>query len=322
VTTLAPARRCDRPVTAERWWIASYSAISQLQGRAEQEQPTEAEPAESAREETARESLDEPSTRAVVVEFAYDPHHFWKGPQAGTFLHGVLEWAAEEGFERVAREVPLRHQFLAPRCQRREWQPWLPVLDDWLQKLLTIPLPLVGQSVPLAQLQQYQAEMEFWLEVAEVPVSRLDRLITQQVLPGQPRPALAPQQLGGMLKGFIDLVFEHQGRYWVADYKSNWLGPDNSHYSAAAMQKAVLDKRYDVQYVLYLLALHRLLKARLPGYADDPIRGYEQHVGGALYLFLRGITEPEQHGCCIDRPSAQLIETLDALLTNRESAHV
>jgi exodeoxyribonuclease V beta subunit len=322
VTALAPARLCDRPVAAERWWIASYSAISQLQGRAEQEQPAEAEPAESAREETARENLDEPSTRAVVVEFAYDPHHFWKGPQAGTFLHGVLEWAAEEGFERVAREVPLRHQFLAPRCQRREWQPWLPVLDDWLQKLLTIPLPLVGQSVPLAQLQQYQAEMEFWLEVAEVPVSRLDRLITQQVLPGQPRPALAPQQLGGMLKGFIDLVFEHQGRYWVADYKSNWLGPDNSHYSAAAMQKAVLDKRYDVQYVLYLLALHRLLKARLPGYADDPIRGYEQHVGGALYLFLRGITEPEQHGCCIDRPSAQLIETLDALLTNRESAHV
>jgi exodeoxyribonuclease V beta subunit len=60
----------------------------------------------------------------------------------------------------------------------------------------------------------------------------------------------------------------------------------------------------------------------LPGYADDPIRGYEQHVGGALYLFLRGITEPEQHGCCIDRPSAQLIETLDALLANRESAHV
>jgi exodeoxyribonuclease V beta subunit len=83
----------------------------------------------------------------------------------------------------------------------------------------------------------------------------------------------------------------------------------------------VLDKRYDVQYVLYLVALHRLLKARLPGYADDPISGYEQYVGGALYLFLRGIHEPDLPGCCIDRPAAELIENLDRLLAGEELAH-
>jgi exodeoxyribonuclease V beta subunit len=319
-TELAPARRCDRPVVTERWWIASYSALSRMQGRVESvpAETEETEVAQTAREETAREGLDEPTPTASVVAFAYDPHHFWKGPQAGTFLHGVLEWAAREGFERVAEEAALRREFLAPRCQRREWQPWLAQLDEWLCQLLTTPLPLDEQGVALTGLHSYQAEMEFWLEVAELPVTRLDRLITQQVLPGRPRPALAAQQLGGMLKGFIDLVFEHQGRYWVADYKSNWLGPDTSHYSLEAMRAAVLNKRYDVQYVLYLLALHRLLKARLPGYAADPVRGYEQHVGGALYLFLRGIAEPKRHGCCIDRPPAALIETLDRLLTKGE----
>ncbi len=322
--TLAPARSCERPVAGERWWIASYSAIAQLQGQIELE-PVEPEPSETPSEETARESRDETAAGSTVVEFDYDPHHFWKGPQAGTFLHGVLEWAADEGFDRVAVDERLRQDYLAPRCLRREWQPWLPVLDTWLEQLLSTPLPLSGpqpeDAVPLAGLSEYQAELEFWFEVAEVPVAKLDRLISRQVLPGQPRPRLAPQQLGGMLKGFIDLVFEHEGRYWVADYKSNWLGADDSHYTEAAMQKAVLEKRYDVQYVLYLLALHRLLKARLPGYAEDPISGYEQHVGGALYLFLRGINEPGHHGCCIDRPEAELIESLDRLLAGEEVAY-
>ncbi|MBP0048613.1 exodeoxyribonuclease V subunit beta [Marinobacterium sp. AK62] len=317
--SLADARICERPVVSERWWIASYSAIAQLQGLAEPLMPTP-EAAENATEETARESRDE-TTAAAQVEFAYDPHHFWKGPQAGTFLHGILEWAAEQGFEQVAGNEALRQEYLAPRCQRRDWEPWLPVLDRWLAQLLRTPLPLMDDSVSLSGLTRYQAELEFWFEVAEVPVVKLDRIISRHVLPGQPRPALAPQQLGGMLKGFIDLVFEHEGRYWVADYKSNWLGPDDSHYGLDNMQAAVLAKRYDVQYVLYLVALHRLLKARLPGYAEDPIKGYEQHVGGALYLFLRGINAADLHGCCIDRPEAELIHRLDCLLAGQEATH-
>jgi exodeoxyribonuclease V beta subunit len=85
----------------------------------------------------------------------------------------------------------------------------------------------------------------------------------------------APATLNGMLKGFIDLVFEHDGRYFVADYKSNWLGPDDAAYGAEAMRAAILAHRYELQYALYLLALHRLLKARLPDY------DYDRHVGGA-----------------------------------------
>lgn len=317
-TRLTQARTCEEAVAPDRWWIASYTAISRLQGRMEVEELAEPDPVENARDETARESRDEPPAPSATEQQTQNLHQFWKGPQAGTFLHGVLEWAAREGFDRVAEDESQRKDFLAPRCQRRAWQGWLPVLNDWLKQLLTTPLPLGEQTLSLIQLEEYQAEMEFWLEVAPVSVHRLDQLITEQVLPGQARPALAPQQLGGMLKGFIDLVFEHEGRYWVADYKSNWLGNSDSHYTLDAMRKTVLDKRYDVQYVLYLLALHRLLKARMPGYADDPVAGYEQHVGGALYLFLRGIGEPMWHGCCVDRPPGEMIETLDRLLADGE----
>jgi exodeoxyribonuclease V beta subunit len=90
-----------------------------------------------------------------------------------------------------------------------------------------------------------------------------------------------------MLMGFADLVFEHDGRYWVLDYKSNQLGPDGRAYSPEALDAAMLHHRYDVQAALYLLALHRLLRARL-GEAYRP----EAQLGGALYLFLRGIDGP------------------------------
>jgi hypothetical protein len=109
-----------------------------------------------------------------------------------------------------------------------------------------------------------------------------------------------------MLKGFIDLVFEHRGRYYLLDWKSNWLGSDDSAYSDEAMRAAVLAHRYDLQYALYLLALHRLLRARLPDYE------IERHLGGAVYVFLRGCGAPTQ-GVFTARPERELIMALDQL---------
>ena len=133
---------------------------------------------------------------------------------------------------------------------------------------------------------------------------QLDLLVRQYVLPEFDRPKVLPMQLNGMLKGFIDLVFEHNGRYYVADYKSNYLGADLAAYTHAAMRDKILSSRYDLQYVIYLVALHKLLQSRL-GSAYD----YDTHVGGAVYLFLRGIEAPNA-GAFYDRPPRQLIEQL------------
>jgi exodeoxyribonuclease V beta subunit len=111
-----------------------------------------------------------------------------------------------------------------------------------------------------------------------------------------------------MLMGFVDLVFEHQGRYWVLDYKSNQLGNGGAAYTPAALVQAMAGHRYDVQAALYLLALHRLLRARL-GPAYDPAR----QLGGALYLFLRGIDGPTR-GLCTITPPLALLEALDQML--------
>ena len=112
-----------------------------------------------------------------------------------------------------------------------------------------------------------------------------------------------------MLMGFADLVFEHAGRYWVLDYKSNSLAT----YDHAALEAAMAHHRYDVQAAIYLLALHRLLRARL-GAAYDPSR----QLGGALYFFLRGIDGPERGEYAITATPEvlTLLDTLDQLLAD------
>lgn len=258
-------------------------------------------------------------------------HDFARGPQAGTFLHGLLEWAGRQGFAVLAKDPVRLAEQVRWRLQRMpDWQPWQSLLTDWLVRLLTQPLPLdargrdriqgnvtealVGagpvpsdgsSSFTLAGLRQYQVEMSFMLAVQDIDLPALDAWVRQHTFNGAARPPLLPGQLNGMLKGFIDLVFEHEGRFHVLDYKSNWLGASDEAYRGETMQAAVLAHRYELQYLFYLLALHRLLKVRLPDY------DYDRHVGGALYLFLRGSGAPSR-GVFAARPPRAVIEALDA----------
>ena len=170
--------------------------------------------------------------------------------------------------------------------------------------------------MPLNALQNLLPEMEFWLPADRLHAREIDALCQQHLLPGVSRPQLPDAQLHGMLMGFADLVFEHEGRYWVLDYKSNHLGPDDACYTAQALEKAMAHSRYEVQAALYMLALHRLLRARL-GAAYQP----SQHLGGAVYLFLRGIDGPVG-GCCTLTAPVALLNGLDDMLGHDNVAAV
>ena len=287
---------------AENWWIASYSALAIADDRTRMgaESPVALEPA-TALEANLQEQDDEQNLPAGV-----GIHAFPRGAGPGTFLHGLFEWAGDEGFGNAASDEQALHDAVARRCNLRGWERWIDTLSAWLSHYLKAPLRFNGTQCTLAALSTYQVEMEFWFSSRNVSVERLDALVREHTLGGTPRPMLAPNQLNGMFKGFIDLTFEHEGRYYVADYKSNWLGSTDSAYAAEAMAETMLDKRYDLQLCLYLLALHRQLKLRLPGY------DYEQHMGGALYLFIRGHQAPT-HGLHFERPPRKLIEQLDQL---------
>ncbi|QRK85050.1 exodeoxyribonuclease V subunit beta [Pseudomonas granadensis] len=300
------ASRVPKRKASENWWIASYSAlrISDVLSVGSDEAPDSPQ----AQKLFDDERLDPDAPREIIAGGA-DIHRFPRGPNPGTFLHGLLEWAGDEGFA-VSRET--LEDAIARRCNLRGWEGWITTLSDWLQHLLKLPLPIADGQPPvvLEELKQFRVEMEFWFASHKVDVLKLDELVRQHTHQGVARVAAEPVQLNGMFKGFIDLTFEHDGRYYVADYKSNWLGLDDQAYTEAAMEQSILDNRYDLQYVLYLLALHRQLKARLADY------DYDRHVGGALYLFLRG-TRADSRGVYFARPPRELIERLDRMFQGK-----
>jgi exodeoxyribonuclease V beta subunit len=123
---------------------------------------------------------------------------------------------------------------------------------------------------------------------------------------------LAPAR--GFMRGYIDLVFARDGRYFIADYKSNWLGDTIEHYAPDRLAAAMADSFYDLQYLVYAVALHRLLASRISGY------DYERHFGGIHYLFLRGMRPATgaAFGVYSVRPDASLVKALDACLAAGE----
>jgi exodeoxyribonuclease V beta subunit len=291
-----------RPPGTERWWIASYSALLEDGPRAAI--PGSAE-AETLAEETRQDAMpvtsaDAPADGAVA---AIPP-----GPATGTLLHQLLEALASRQFP--AGDEPAFASIVEQGVRSGRWREWVTPLRDWLAAIVDTPLPLPG--APPLQLtglsgDAFIAELEFLISVGRVRASRIDAIIRRYTLRGVGRPGLGESALNGMIKGYIDLVVEHEGRFWVLDYKSNALGPTSAHYHPESLERVVREKRYDAQYALYLLALHRLLRARL-GTAYD----YDTHIGGAVCFFLRGLDSP---GCGIhaERPDRALVESLDRL---------
>ncbi len=295
------------------WWIASYSSLTHSAGETVRHAAPETA-TQDVLTEAARESID-----SAGVHHDQSIHAFPRGAEPGTFLHDLLEWVAEAGFASTATNTIALEQQIARRCQRRGWQAWIVPLTQWLSSLLQTPLALPdGGTLALAHLndrRRYQAELEFWFEANRVDTQHLDDLVSRYTLDGAPRTPIPHNRINGMLKGFIDLIVEHDGRYYVIDYKSNWLGETASAYSAIAMRDATLLSRYDLQYAIYTLALHRQLRARLPNY------DYNRDVGGVLYLYLRGI-DHAGHGVHTERLPYALIDAMDRLFAQGAHAHV
>ncbi|MEC5160577.1 MULTISPECIES: exodeoxyribonuclease V subunit beta [unclassified Janthinobacterium] len=256
-----------------------------------------------AKEETLLEDEDDAQASARGDDAPW--HRFPRGSVPGNFLHEQLEWIGSEGFG-IVDDAGFAAR-LGARCERAGWGHRQEDAVAWLRTVATTPLPMLG--APLVAIEALLPEMEFWFPSERLGTDGLDRLCSRHLLGDAPRPALPKRQLHGMLKGFADLVFEHQGRYWVLDYKSNALGAGDAAYHKQALAAGMAAHRYDIQGAIYMLALHRLLRSRL-GEHYDPAR----QLGGAIFLFLRGIANPHTHGCYWLEPQMALLDGLDTLL--------
>ncbi|HCB2904244.1 exodeoxyribonuclease V subunit beta [Klebsiella pneumoniae] len=282
------ARELQRRI-ADDWRVTSYSGLQQYGFSGGQDL-------------LPRLDVDAAGVGEVVEEPQLTPHQFPRGAAPGTFLHSL--------FEELDFTQPVPEGWMAEKLQLSGFDAqWAPVLTDWLGGVLKTRLP--GPDIALNQLaaRDKQVEMAFYLPIAQLlTAERLDALIRQYDPLSADTPPLDFRQVRGMLKGFIDLVFRHEGRYYLLDYKSNWLGEDREAYTRPAMEQAMRAHRYDLQYQLYSLALHRYLRHRLADY------DYDRHFGGVIYLFLRGMDGQEGgQGIFTTRPVRPLIDGLDQL---------
>lgn len=242
---------------------------------------------------------DEPST--APSRFNFD-----RGSNAGSFMHLVMELI---DFENATQDLPL-HLPAAMSQYGFSDEYWYETLYHWYLDILTTDLKQNdnSHSLTLAKISPNNklVEMEFYLPLVSIQSKSLSRLLNEYGYNGN----LEFDSFKGMLKGFIDVIFEANGQFYIADYKSNHLGNDFQDYNQIKMTAAISQHRYDLQYLIYTLAVHRYLSQRLPNYQ------YHSHFGGCYYLFLRGMscTSPNT-GVYFDKPQESLIMALDKLLS-------
>lgn len=242
-------------------------------------------------------------TRALFTELP-------GGARTGLLLHSLLERAPFDGLDSDEARLGIERELqaygydasLAEAVQRDlVTAAQTPLLEhDPSLRLSTIPRD--------AQLR----ELEFTLDAGAPDFHKLIPILREHGAPdalagyADRLAAEPPHGLHGFLRGFVDLVFEWQGRWYVADYKSNTL----AHYGHQALHEAAADAHYLLQVLLYAVATHRHLSSRLPGY--EP----QTQFGGALLLFLRGMRRTEQppSGVYFDPMNAALLEAVDRWL--------
>jgi len=287
------------------WRIASFTTLSRHRHIAI-ELPD--------RDESASEQHAAP---VVSVETEHSIFTFPKGAAAGILMHSIFEkldfaTATENTIAEAVTKALDRYGYEAD---------WQPCLAGMVQQVLTTQLSSPEGSFTLGHLRpgSWSTELEFFFPLRPVTSPQLAGLLSRHgILPTGTDPATAVQALDftpvkGMLMGFMDMVFEAQGRYWLLDWKSNHVGNSVDDYTRDHLGKAMQENLYRLQYLLYTVALDRFLSLRVPGYR------YDTHFGGAIYVFLRGVSAErgEEYGFYRDLPSEALIRDLQELLIER-----
>jgi exodeoxyribonuclease V beta subunit len=254
---------------------------------------------------------EEPVVLPIVLEEEpWSIFAFPRGAKAGSLMHDIFEnldfMGKDPGVEKKLIDDKLREYGF-----EREWQK---TLSRMAARVLRVPLPSPTNSFTLSQIstQERLSELEFYFPLRLVAPKKLKKIFAdhggpeiRSKFPGRLE-ELNFSPARGFMKGFIDLVFQYQGRFFIVDWKSNFLGTRVEDYNQEKMAGEMEEHFYTLQSNLYVLALHQYLKSRLPNY------DYRRHFGGIFYIFLRGVDpqKGKEFGVYKDFPEEELIEAL------------
>jgi exodeoxyribonuclease V beta subunit len=289
------------------WGTASFTSLVSDKYRSSDVQDRD----RTAPVPSSLESIAEDANSALTI------FNFPRGSRAGLFFHEVfqsLDFAAgtSSDDEALVREKLTAYGF------ESLWE--LPVRQT-IGHVLSTPLNKENSDFCLSRLPREERlhEVEFTLPLDLLTPDRLKKVFTH-LSDSESVPEFTERlaQLGfspvkGLMKGYVDMIFRWEGRFYLLDWKSNFLGPTIEAYGQEGLEATMRREFYLLQCALYSVALHRYLSFRIPDYH------YERHFGGAFYLFLRGINSARgpEFGIYRDRPSWELISELNRCLTDR-----
>jgi exodeoxyribonuclease V beta subunit len=235
---------------------------------------------------------------------------FPKGAKAGSLLHNIFEHLDFTQEEPSSMEELVSDKLLSYGFELT----WQKTVCAMIQKVLSLPLIPHSKDFTLSRLSNRDRlnELEFYFPLKPITPKELGALFKRFAAPDNlldfpehiERLDFSPVK--GFMKGFMDLVFRFRERFYLVDWKSNFLGSKLEDYGQEALISAMKEELYMLQLHLYAVALNQYLRLRQPGYI------YERHFGGVYYIFLRGV-EPERgpdFGIYRHRPSAELINQL------------
>ncbi len=311
-----PARELSRSLASD-WWVYSFTQLANAEGAGDTSSAA-TQPAPGGRDEPAASEEEAP------VDEAYDPR--FSGSRFGVVLHEVLELADFAAWQdwQPGDRAPAGEELRIGSALRNGGYPEAD-LEDGIALLtalaghtLTVPLPEGARLAALPEGQR-RAEIEFQFALAPTRTEALLALLHRHGLLRGRSGFGGRHRLEGLMTGLIDLTYLHDGRWYVLDYKSNRL----RGYGPQQMAEAMQHSEYELQALIYTVALHRWLRFRL-GEAYD----YARDFGGVRYLFCRGL---EAAAAPVDgvRPGVQawkfdpaLVEAVDALFAGRTRAQV
>ncbi|MDN5511026.1 UvrD-helicase domain-containing protein [Acinetobacter sp.] len=244
--------------------------------------------------------------------------NFPMGTVAGTFLHEIFEhidfhdpqdWPLEirrrfkNDYPGLWTELSDKYEQEFQQVDEEQLIVWM---SEWLTEVLTTPL---HHGFKLNQLDENEhlAEFPFYLSLSDhvLAIQRIHQLYAEH---GIDMLDFNQANSARYLTGSIDLVYFDGQQYHIADYKSNFLGTDQAHYVETEIRQSMSQACYWLQAGLYLVALHRYLSVQMQDY------DIEKHLGGASYLYLRGMNGQAEQGFYHWKPEAEFILRLDAIL--------
>jgi exodeoxyribonuclease V beta subunit len=259
----------------------------------------------------AHDTLDSSENDSGYTIFSF-PH----GARPGTFFHDLLEH-----LDFNSADKSLQKKLITEKLMQYGYEiHWYPAIADMLDNLLKLDLHANIPELKLSKIQNTNRlnELEFYFPLAAMSSASIKNLFTNDRPGTITESKEMPGQLGrlmfspvrGFMKGFIDLVFEFGGKYYLLDWKSNYLGNRTEDYQQAKLAEVMWSRYYFLQYHIYCLAVHQYLQNRLPGYQ------YDRHFGGVFYIFMRGVNRNRgpDYGIFYDLPDPSLMTKLSTNL--------